>query len=136
MDEEWRPVPGFEGQYAVSNLGRCRSLDRTVMKTTRGRPVPHRLKGRVLTPGTGGRGYLIVAMHSACTYVHRLVLAAFVGPRPAGMEAAHGNGDKTDESGVESPMGDPQGKRGRQDPPRRRPVRRQAPTPALCSSRT
>ena len=26
MNEEWRPIPGFEGQYEVSNLGRVKSL--------------------------------------------------------------------------------------------------------------
>jgi hypothetical protein len=29
------------------------------------------------------------------SYVHRLILEAFVGPRPEGMEACHNDGDKT-----------------------------------------
>lgn len=28
--------------------------------------------------------------------IHKLVLEAFVGERPSGMQACHGNGDKTD----------------------------------------
>lgn len=28
--EEWRDIPGFEGAYQVSDLGRVRSLDRVV----------------------------------------------------------------------------------------------------------
>lgn len=33
MVEEWRAVVGYEGQYEVSNLGRVRSLDRTIPYT-------------------------------------------------------------------------------------------------------
>ena len=29
-EEIWKPVKGYEGFYEVSNLGRIRSLDRTV----------------------------------------------------------------------------------------------------------
>lgn len=29
-DETWAPVPGYEGQYEVSDQGRVRSLDRTI----------------------------------------------------------------------------------------------------------
>lgn len=28
MQERWRPVPGYEGKYEASNLGRIRSIDR------------------------------------------------------------------------------------------------------------
>jgi hypothetical protein len=95
MQETWRPIPGHSG-YEVSDLGRVRSIDRAVIKMTRGRPVPHRLKGRVLKPGTTGRGYLMVVLgHGGATYVHHLVLQAFVGPRPDGHEAAHGDGNRT-----------------------------------------
>lgn len=30
MDEEWKPIPGYEGLYSVSNLGRVKSHDRYV----------------------------------------------------------------------------------------------------------
>lgn len=29
MEEIWRPVPGYEGAYEISNMGRLRSLTRT-----------------------------------------------------------------------------------------------------------
>lgn len=32
MEEEWRPVKGYEGLYEVSNMGWVRSLPRTVRK--------------------------------------------------------------------------------------------------------
>jgi hypothetical protein len=50
----------------------------------------------------GGR-YCVVSLREnggvgkvVCRYVHRLVLEAFVGPCPEGMEACHNNGDTAD----------------------------------------
>jgi hypothetical protein len=80
--ERWASVPRFQG-YEASDSGRVRSRTRVL------RAVPN------------GRGYLVVGLYYApkrqvTTYVHRAVLEAFVGPRPAGFEARHLNGDKTD----------------------------------------
>ena len=45
-------------------------------------------------------GYLIVSLSKECVVktpsVHTLVLSAFVGSRPEGMHACHGNGNKLD----------------------------------------
>lgn len=30
--EEWRPIPGFEGHYSISSLGRVRSEHRVVLR--------------------------------------------------------------------------------------------------------
>ena len=80
--EEWRPVVGYEGLYEVSNLGRVRSLPRT-MKSRRGKEQGgYHLKGRVLKQHDTGNGYLAVPMtKGVCKMVHRLVLEAFV-PNP------------------------------------------------------
>jgi len=90
---EWRAVPGWEGYFEVSDDGRVRSLDRKVSHPTSG---TRRLKGRELKQakaGTGG-GYFYVTLTRAGErrnkYVHTLVLEAFVGPQPEGMEACHG----------------------------------------------
>lgn len=32
MEEEWKPVVGYEGLYEVSNLGNVRSVERIVIK--------------------------------------------------------------------------------------------------------
>jgi hypothetical protein len=94
--ERWLPVVGWEGLYEVSDQGRVRSLDREVPN---GRGGVLRLKGKELrwriNPHRGG--YATVApcragRNSWC-YVHLLVLEAFVGPCPDGMQAAHGDGD-------------------------------------------
>lgn len=92
--EEWRPVPGFDG-YEVSSLGRVRSW----------RPAGPRAAWRsepvVLRPTPQNGGYGVVCLRQGCgpgryCYVHRLVLMAFVGPCPDGMECAHANGQRHD----------------------------------------
>lgn len=90
MTESWRPVAGYEGAYEVSDLGRVRSLNRL---TSHG----HNRRGVTLKPFPMQRGYMVVnlwwANQPRMWLVHRLVLAAFVGPQPVGMEALHGDGD-------------------------------------------
>lgn len=93
--ERWRPVVGFEGLYEVSDHGRVRSLDRVT--TSRFRSA-QRWKGRILKEKINHNrsGYRQVALSNggaSYAYVHRLVLDAFVGPCPKGMQCAHGDGD-------------------------------------------
>lgn len=84
--EVWRDVKGYEGMYAVSNLGRVKSLARDMPHKTHG--VWH-IRERILKPAwTGYRkdhsdGYLYVNLHSGHNqqkpgHVHRLVAEAFV----------------------------------------------------------
>lgn len=89
--EEWRPVVGYEGIYVVSNLGRVQAVGK-------GRFARYRhnmaatldtkgyVRCRLSLPGKGKR---------ECE-VHRLVLAAFVGPCPEGMCSRHLNGIRSD----------------------------------------
>lgn len=84
MAEEWRDVPGYEGLYKVSDLGRLKG---------------HR--GQVLKGSAAGDGYRKITLckpgqPNKGAYVHRLVLLAFVGPCPDGMEACHRNAVKND----------------------------------------
>lgn len=55
---------------------------------------------RLLDPATSARGYLVVDggkwRKGVAVYVHRLVLEAFVGPKPEGAVTRHLNGDPTD----------------------------------------
>jgi hypothetical protein len=85
--EEWRPVVGFEGTYDVSNIGRVR-------RVAGSHQCP---AGRILGQAEGNRGHLSVSLslegHRHTRWVHRLVLAAFVGPCPQGMEVRHLDGD-------------------------------------------
>jgi hypothetical protein len=93
--ETWRSVPGYEGFYEVSSMGRVRSLPRKV-KDSMGRvfPFPGRdLKAHVVK--RTGRPQVLLAMNgSVATFlVHRLVMLAFVGPKPEGLETCHNDGD-------------------------------------------
>lgn len=93
----WRPVAGYEGHYEVSDQGNVRSIDRVVINRD---GVKRTLRGKMLRPGDGGTGHLIVSLNlngvASSKKVHRLVLAAFVGPCPAGLVVCHNNGDPTD----------------------------------------
>ena len=90
--EVWRDVIGREGEYQVSNLGRVRSLDRTIVYKN-GRLV-HR-KGKVLSQGNSG-GYKFVNLGDGNSKkVHVLVAEAFIGIRPDGLDVCHNDGDKT-----------------------------------------
>lgn len=77
--EIWLPITGFECLYEVSNLGRVRSLVRTINR--RDGSVEHK-KGRVLKQSKAGRGYLFVSLYKdgerKSSYVHRLVATAFL----------------------------------------------------------
>ena len=94
MNEEWRPVVGWEGLYEVSDQGRVRSSDRTV-HCKNGRT--QRYKGRVLKPRKSRDGHLRVYLcregKPRNKSVHRLVLEAFVGVCPEGMECLHADGN-------------------------------------------
>lgn len=83
-DETWKPVVGHEAKYHVSDLGRVRSIDHWDGR--------RRVTGRVLRPGDRKSGHVTVAIGKGNSQsVHALVLAAFVGPRPAGAEILHMN---------------------------------------------
>lgn len=92
MEEQWRAVVGYEGAYEVSNLGRVRSVDRV---TTHGR----RWRGRMLRQRTTCWGYAEVQLRwgdqPEHKKIHTMVLEAFVGPRPEGLEARHRDDDKS-----------------------------------------
>lgn len=80
-------------------MGRVRSIDRVFYRKN-GRSYRH--TGRVLKTGTRGPyGHRAVNLCSTdcrprTVAVHRLVLEAFVGPCPPGMECCHNNGVASD----------------------------------------
>lgn len=86
--EIWRPVVSatYGNDYEVSSLGRVR-------RTTDG-PGKARA-GNILTPRQNKSGHRRVALCSPYKnfMVHRLVLEAFVGPQPEGMECCHNDSD-------------------------------------------
>ncbi len=88
--ETWRPVVGFE-DYEVSDQGRVRSLPRDLPARA---GKTRRVKGKILSPSRAGEwGHVKVALgRGHQRTVHLIVLDAFVGPCPEGMECRHLNG--------------------------------------------
>lgn len=82
MAEQWRSVEGFPG-YLVSDAGRVVGR-----------------RGHVLSPHGDSTGRQQVDLKDGSrrrmARVHTLVLEAFVGSMPPGMEASHLNGDASD----------------------------------------
>ncbi len=94
--EEWRTIPGSQGLYSVSSLGRVRS---NPVQTSR----LGRQRGRVLRCGRDDKGYLQFIMYLSGgrhqnMKVHRAVALAFLGSRPPGAQINHRSGDKRDNS--------------------------------------
>lgn len=84
--EEWRPIPGYEGLYSVSSIGRVMYHRRLVRRThTR----PYWAGGGLLRPRQGNDyGHRCVTLYDAAgkprkRYLHHLVAEAFI-PRIEG----------------------------------------------------
>ena len=88
IQETWKDIPGYEGLYQASNLGRIRSFKRNNI--------------RILKPGKNrdGSGYYIVKLYLNSVRknvsVHRLLWTAFNGPIPEGLQINHLNENKAD----------------------------------------
>jgi hypothetical protein len=102
MSKVWKPIPGWAGFYEVSDGGDVRSVDRNfeVLAPGRARHLRY-LRGRLLAATESPNGYsLVVLSRPRCAavhrYIHRLVLLAFQGPCPEGMEVCHNNGIRAD----------------------------------------
>ena len=95
MNEQWKDVPGYEGLYQVSDLGRVRSVTH---KTTDILGRTRTYKSKIMS-GSSVNGYRHLVLHKGQKdtgfLVHRLVMLAFVGECPEGQQVAHGDRDKT-----------------------------------------
>ncbi|MCR4338868.1 MAG: NUMOD4 motif-containing HNH endonuclease, partial [Gemmatimonadaceae bacterium] len=90
MSETWLPVVGWEGVYEISDLGRVKRV-----------AVSRYNSGGILSPCNHPlNGYTSVHLRHLVRNdqpkVHRLVLAAFVGPCPPGQQCNHKNGKRDD----------------------------------------
>jgi hypothetical protein len=95
--ETWKPVVGYEGSYEVSDMGRVRSLDRTLEFIRRGVPAKRFQHGKILCTPKSKDGYPVVTLaYGYVESVHTLVLTAFVGPKPNGhrIQCLHGDGSR------------------------------------------
>lgn len=92
MAERWLPIKGYDGIYEVSDLGRVRSY------RVRGKRHKFLAEPRILMPKRlrNGRRAAGLRFGECRTFhlIYRLVLEAFVGPCPEGMEACHWDGKR------------------------------------------
>ena len=89
--EEWKSIPGYEGIYEVSNLGRVRSVERCDR-------FNRKIVSKILKPNYVS-GYLRVGMYKNKTFkyylIHRLVAQAFL-PNPDNLpQVNHKDEDKS-----------------------------------------
>ena len=90
--EVWKSVVGKELLYQVSTWGRVRSILRYVSSKDKSRrPKDVRRGGKMLTP-TFSEGRLLINIGKVRNAAH-LVLEAFVGLCPEGLECCHWDGD-------------------------------------------
>lgn len=80
MEEIWKDVVWYEGLYQVSNLGRVRSLERTIERKKFGSII---VQSSILKQYDNGTGYLRVVLYdqnhkAKKAYVHRIVAMTFV----------------------------------------------------------
>jgi hypothetical protein len=90
--EVWKPVPGLEKAYFVSNLGKVKSLARRV-KCGPGAKGTRCIPEKILRPDTLRKGYKRVNLCGCKITVHQLVLQVFVGKCPAGCEVRRIDGN-------------------------------------------
>ena len=98
--EEWRDIPGYEGSYMVSNLGRVKSLRRMVKgHKKQGGRIQHE---RILKASLCGGGYLFVNLRknnkNRVFKIHQLLMICFKGFRVDGYKLVvdHINNIRTD----------------------------------------
>lgn len=98
MGELWKDIPGYEGFYQASTLGRVKSVERVIIRSN---GCAQTVRERVLRPGTLDTGHLHLVLYAPdksrkTLRVHQCVMWAFVGPTPTGLEICHNNGDCKD----------------------------------------
>jgi hypothetical protein len=90
--EIWKPIPGHP-YYEASDLGRIRSIDRVIAHGGARVPV-RRLRGKVLKLAVNPHGgHLQVNIDRKTFRVPGLVMQAFVGECPPGLEVCHHDDD-------------------------------------------
>jgi hypothetical protein len=97
--EIWKDIPGYEGLYQASNLGRVKSLDNKVLC----RGGAYRIKrGKILSPYIHSDNYCFLTLYdnkiqSKRFSIHQLVAIAFLNHKPNGFKLVinHKDFDRT-----------------------------------------
>ena len=81
-NEIWKDIKGYEGLYQVSNLGRVKSVARTIDTTFKGKPIKRQVYEKILKTAIYCYGYKYVCLSKDCKIkkckVHRLVAETFL----------------------------------------------------------
>ena len=99
MQEEWRPVVGYEESHEVSNLGRVRSKTRLVERTLSfdtSKKAMYPYKGKLINFYITRKGYHRTSLNGKKHLVHRLVADAFIPKVEGKPQVNHINGIKGD----------------------------------------
>jgi hypothetical protein len=92
MTEVWRDIADCLG-YQVSNLGRVKSVERTVVdRNGRASRIKQRIRKLRVVRVKGKPSSVRITIYKVSRLVHVLVLNAFKGPCPYGMEGCHNDG--------------------------------------------
>ena len=79
IDEMWRDIKGYEGLYQVSNFGKVKSLNKSIIRNN-GRKQT--FKEKTLKEGLSGNGYYSVSLtkngKGKTFNIHKLVAIAFI----------------------------------------------------------
>lgn len=97
MEEIWKDIDRYIGIYQVSNMGRVKSLSRTIIRKN---GVPRPISERILKEGITTSGYAQVVLYKGTSHynesIHRMVATAFI-PNPENKpQVNHINGIRTD----------------------------------------
>lgn len=99
MQETWKQIPGLEGLYEASSLGRIRSLDRLAVSN---KGTARYISGRIISEQWTNRRYadLSIANNGSVKTmkVHRLVALAFIPNKNGFLEVNHIDGNRRNNS--------------------------------------
>ena len=90
MQEEWKHIPQKSDNYLVSNMGRIKSVGRSMVRSN-GRPQT--FKERILRQCCDEWGYPLVRVDGKTMKVHKAVALAFLGAREECMVIRHLDGN-------------------------------------------
>lgn len=95
--EIWMPVPGWEGFYEASSLGRVRSLERMSRVNSLMPDVKRLMGGKIRKIFTDSRGYQHINMSAnglrKCYMLHQVILLSFRGEPEPGQGCRHLDGN-------------------------------------------
>lgn len=95
--EVWKPMDEFDNDYAVSNLGRFKSLERDIIRTNNGlKEVKQHIKERIIKGQQDAYGYVTLTIRNKQMKAHRLVAKYFVENPLNKTQVNHKNGIKYD----------------------------------------